>query len=70
MTDSYTLYNFEDEFFAYTKPDILQTAQLDHTVRIGNKEIDTNGHLNNQKSAELLMDALPYDFEISEMTIL
>ena len=70
MSESYEAYNFEDEFFSYTKPDTRNIETPSYTIRIGNKEIDTNKHLNNQKSAELLMDALPYDFEISEMSIL
>ena len=47
----------------------LMDADVLYTVRVSNKEIDTNRHLNNQKSAELLMDALPLDFSFSDMTV-
>lgn len=62
MTRAYEFYEFEDEFFEYKKAPVLEIEKPEYRVRIANKEIDTNMHLNNQKGAELLMDALPFDF--------
>ena len=70
MSQSYEPYDFEDEFFTYIKPETHEADEVAYTITVGNKEIDTNKHLNNQKSAELLMDALPYDFEMDEMRVL
>ena len=69
MTQAYESYNFDDEFFTYRRPEIYENAPAKYTVRVSNKEIDTNRHLNNQKGAELLMDALPFDFEIKNIKI-
>ena len=65
MLESYQTHNFEDEFFSFVKPEFIPLAPCEYTVRVSNKEIDTNCHLNNQKGAELLMDALPYEFEFN-----
>ena len=70
MIDAYEFYDFEDPFFSYEKPSICQPDTTDHVIRVGNKDIDTNRHLNNQKGAEMLMDALPFDFALREMTLL
>ncbi len=69
FSDKYGIHSFEDDFFSYSKPD-MEKADLLYSIRVSNKEIDTNNHLNNQKSAELLMDALPFDFQFSDMNIL
>lgn len=69
MTEAYEDYNFSDEFFTYERPVVCEEVPVKYTVRVSNREIDTNGHLNNQKGAELLMDALPYDFEIKNIKI-
>ncbi len=69
IADAYEVGGFEDEFFSYQKPE-LEEAEVAYTVRVSNKEIDTNAHLNNQRGAELLMDALPYEFFFNEMKIL
>ncbi len=68
MGEAYDFDDFDEEFFQYRK---LQTQDADplYKVRIGNKEIDTNQHLNNQKSAELLMDALPFDYFFTDMEV-
>ncbi len=66
--NAYGLHDFEDDFFTYQKPTCVAAEPFD-TVRISNKELDTNCHLNNQKSAELLMDALPFDYYFTDMTI-
>ena len=69
MTDSYEHYDFGDEFFTYVRPEVFEDAECRYTIRVSNKEIDTNRHLNNQKGAELLMDALPFEFEIVNMKL-
>ncbi len=70
MTEAYEYYDFDDDsFFAYVRPELIEDAPHMYTIRVCNKELDTNKHLNNQKGAELLMDALPFDFEIKNMKI-
>lgn len=63
-------YDYNDDFFSYKKPEILEIENPSYTIRVSNKEIDTNRHLNNEKGAELLMDALPFDFFFSDMSII
>ncbi len=69
ISASYTLHDFEDEFFSFKKFKPQECEKL-RKIYVSNKEIDTNHHLNNRKSAEILMDALPFDFPIFEMNIL
>lgn len=69
MTDSYEYYDFGDEFFTYVRPDVIENAPEKYKIRVSNKELDTNKHLNNQKGAELLMDALPFEFELRNIKI-
>ncbi len=66
---AYELSEFDDEFFSYKKPVSVEAGAL-HKIVVSNKEIDTNRHLNNQKSTELLMDALPFDYSFTDMTVL
>lgn len=68
FAEKYGLHDFNDEFFRWQKPEMPEAQPL-YAVRVSNKELDTNNHLNNQKSAELLMDALPADFSFADMTI-
>jgi acyl-ACP thioesterase len=68
ITEAYTVYDFNDDFFEFKKPE-LYDADVIYTLRVSNREIDTNKHLNNQKSAEILMDALPFDFFFTDMTV-
>lgn len=68
MAEAYGTHDFQDPFFRYHKPLPAETAPL-WTVRIGRREIDTNRHLNNEKGAELLMDALPEGFAFRDMTV-
>ena len=68
MGEAYDFHDFDEEFFAYKKAPVMEAPAL-YEVRIGNKEIDTNMHLNNQKSAELLMDALPFDCFFTDMNV-
>ena len=69
IADTYPIHDFEDEFYSYKKPQILNDASYEYTIRVGNKDLDTNKHLNNQKSAEMLLDVLPFDFNIKYMTL-
>lgn len=68
ISEAYTTHDFGDDFFEFIKPE-LQDAECINIIRVSNKEIDTNKHLNNQKSAELLMDALPFDFFFTDAVI-
>ena len=70
MTKSYEHYDFNDDFFNFVRPEIMEDAAEKYSVRVLNKELDTNCHLNNIKGAELLMDALPFDFEIKNIKII
>lgn len=70
MLDAYEIHNFDDEFFTYKNPDLHTDATMLYKVRVGNKDIDTNKHLNNQRGADLLMDALPFDFEFNSIKII
>jgi len=70
MHDCYTCYDFKDSFFEYVRPAILEIEKPKYVVRVGNKDLDTNKHLNNQKAADLLMDALPYEFDFNNLGIL
>lgn len=69
ILNSYEVCDFEDEFFNYIKPK-TKDVEAAYTIRVSNKEIDTNMHLNNTKSAELLMDALPFEYRFNTATIL
>ena len=70
MLSAYEEYDFGDPFFQFQKPVIREVEKPMYHVIVGNKDIDTNMHLNNQKGADLLMDALPYDFTFNRMNIL
>lgn len=69
MIGVYELYDFGDEFFTYKKPESVSDLTPEYFVRVSNKDIDTNRHINNLKSAELLMDALPFEYFFSDMSI-
>lgn len=64
------LYDFEDEFFTYQKPASVLGLEPEYYVRVSNKDIDTNRHINNLKSAEILMDTLPFEYFFSDMAII
>lgn len=70
MAKAYEIHDFDDDFFNYIKPKTQNIEESAYTIRVSNKEIDTNMHMNNQKSAELLMDALPFDYRFTTATIL
>ena len=69
MLEVYELYDFNDDFFTYKKPESVPELTPEYFVRVSNKDIDTNRHINNLKSAELLMDALPFEFFFSDMSV-
>lgn len=68
MAEAYGLHDFEDAFFHYEKPALGEAERL-YKIKVSPKEIDTNRHLNNYKSAEILMDALPVDFFFRDMSV-
>lgn len=68
IAEAYGFHDFEDDFFTFKKPELTEATPL-YDIHVANKEIDTNNHLNNQKSAEILMDALPPDFLFTDMTV-
>lgn len=70
MLEVYEKYDFEDEFFKYHKPEVYDISDAAYSIKVSNRDIDTNGHLNNEKGAEILMDALPYDFECNHINLL
>ncbi len=70
MLKSYDIHDFNDDFFTYRKPDIFCDITPVYTIRVANKDIDTNMHLNNQRGADILMDALPYDFKFNNISII
>ena len=69
MFSAYTEESFDDKFFIYKKAECDDSAIHSYSIKVSNKEIDTNMHLNNQKGAELLMDALPFDFNFNEFNV-
>lgn len=70
MTEAYEKFDFQDDFFSFMRPEIIEDAPEKYSVRVSNKELDTNCHLNNIKGAELLMDAVPFDFDIKNIKII
>lgn len=70
MLNSYEVHDFEEDFFTYRKPEIITDINPVYTVRVANKDIDTNMHLNNQRGADLLMDALPYEFKFNNISLI
>lgn len=69
MAEAYGLHDFQDDFFRYHKPAPAAETQPLYSLPVGRREIDTNRHLNNQKGAELLMEALPEGFSFREMSV-
>ncbi len=69
IASAYENHDFCDEFFEFKKIKFMEAERIG-TLTVSNKDIDTNRHLNNQKSAELLMDALPFDYSFTDMTVL
>lgn len=70
MLEVYDVCDFEDDFFKYEKPAVIEEAEKLYSIRVGARDIDTNGHLNNVKAAELLMEALPTGTEFNSLEML
>lgn len=70
MLNAYEICEFDDAFFNYRKAETHTVVDAAYTIKVSNKEIDTNKHMNNQRGAEILMDALPYEFYFNEINII
>ena len=70
MLSAYEFYDFDDNFFSFKKLKPINCDDFIYSIKVSNKDIDTNNHLNNQKGADLLMDALPFDFEFNYMNVI
>ena len=70
MISAYDYYDFDEECYIYKKLKIQEMDKVHYKIRISNQHIDTNKHLNNQKGADILIDALPFDFDIKRANIL
>lgn len=70
MANAYDIHDFKDDFFVYKKLRVNSVGEEKYTVRISNHEIDTNGHLNNEKAFEILADTLPYDYDYDTVELL
>ncbi len=70
FTEVYDVGNVEGEYKDYVNPLPCENPEKYGEITVSKRDLDTNNHLNNQKSAEILIDALPDDFSIYEMTIL
>ena len=58
-----------DNKLPYGKLTAVENAELCQRATVENRDIDTNNHLNNVKSAELVLDLLPEDFNIAELQV-
>ena len=70
MMKVYETGSFDENFFEYKKVKPCALENVEYKIKVSNKEIDTNMHMNNQKGAEILMDALPFEFYFNTMKIL
>lgn len=68
IVSAYETENYDEEFFAFKKPLLFDFDKI-RVIAVGNRDIDTNNHLNNQKAAEILMDALPFDFDFCDISL-
>ena len=62
ISEVYPVESFDESFPSFKKPQIAEDAPVISEILVSNRDIDTNMHLNNVKGAELLMNALPFDF--------
>lgn len=53
---------------ARLRPSALAVSAL--TVRVTNRDLDTNNHMNNVKSVEAALDCLPDDMEVKELHVI
>ena len=70
IANAYIDKDFTDDFGLYTNPRQCDCDNVVEKIYISPRDIDTNNHLNNQKSAEILMNALPTNFSFNNMTVL
>ncbi len=70
MLESYSAHDFGDEFFTYKKPKFPEFKGVGGTVKVCNRDIDTNLHLNNVKALEIILDGISADFEFNTLDII
>lgn len=70
MLDAYPVHNFNDEFFLYKKPKFPEFSGEGESVKVCNRDIDTNCHLNNVKALEIMSDGISADFEFNTIEVL
>ena len=58
-----------EEFDEYRNPEDFDNGQEIDRLTVTLRDIDTNHHLNNQKSSEILMSALPENFNYNNSVI-
>ena len=64
----YPMHDFEDGFFSYSRP-AEEKAEIVEKIKITQRDIDTNKHLNNEKAVEILMSALPADVFFTDINV-
>ncbi len=70
MLNAYPTHDFNDEFFNYKKPKFPEFTGEGESVKVCNRDIDTNCHLNNVKALEIMLDGISADFEFNSIDIL
>ncbi len=70
MLEAYPTHDFGDEFFTYKKPKFPQFTGEGEAVKVCNRDIDTNCHLNNVKALEIILDGVSPDFEFNTLDII
>ncbi len=69
IVDLYLKTPVTDDFDTYKNPEDFADGETLDTITVSARDIDTNHHLNNQKSAEMLMSAVPEDFSYKSAVI-
>ena len=59
----------DDNGLEYINLRPLKGAELAGSCRVTGRDIDSNNHMNNVKSVEVLLDYLPEDFSFSELRV-
>lgn len=70
MLEAYDNFDFNDDFFDFKKPKAPEFSGGGESVVVSNRDIDTNCHLNNEKAVEIILDAIPFDYEYNRIDIL
>lgn len=70
MMASYPYHDFGDEFFNYKKPKFPEFSGVGEAIRVSNRDIDTNRHLNNVKAVEIILDGVPFDYDFDTVDVL